>query len=126
MPWRVAVSSIDDLLINQHFGRARWFYIRDIMRDGTSVSLGRRMVSPLCDGCDHGENPEFLEPFQDCSAVLTAKIGPSVKFQLEKAGIAVFEEPAVIEEALKKLAAYYVRVKQPERSPDPSTEAPKE
>ncbi|MDR1929934.1 MAG: dinitrogenase iron-molybdenum cofactor biosynthesis protein [Treponema sp.] len=122
MAWRVAVSSVDDVLINQHFGRARWFYIRDLERDGTSRSLGRRAVSPLCGGCENGEGgaggggESGLEALGDCAAVLTAKIGPHVRGELERAGISVFEEPAVIEEALQKLAAYYVRTRRPENA----------
>jgi predicted Fe-Mo cluster-binding NifX family protein len=46
--------------------------------------------------------------------VLTAKIGPGPQKRLESAGVSVFEGPAVIDEAVKNLAAYYVRIKKPE------------
>jgi predicted Fe-Mo cluster-binding NifX family protein len=118
MAWRVAVSSVDDVLINQHFGHARWFYIRDIARDGTSISLGRRMTEPFCGGGapqDHGAETGF-EVLKDCAAVLTAKIGPPMRQRLEAAGISVFEEPAAIDEAVKKLAAYYGRTNRPENA----------
>jgi predicted Fe-Mo cluster-binding NifX family protein len=41
--------------------------------------------------------------------VITAQIGPSARKKLELAKISVFEEPAKIEDAVRKLAAYYVR-----------------
>ena len=115
MAWRIALASIDDVLVTEHFGRSKWFYIRDIARDGTSISLGRRDVRPLCGGCAEFDPGEFsLEPFLDCTAVLTAKIGGAPQKRLEAAGIAVFEGPAIIDEAVKKLAAYYARIKKPE------------
>jgi hypothetical protein len=56
-----------------------------------------------------------IQALSDCTAVLVAVIGPSAKKQLELAGIAVFEQPIIIEEAAKKLAAYYGRINQPEQ-----------
>ncbi|MDR2053365.1 MAG: dinitrogenase iron-molybdenum cofactor biosynthesis protein [Treponema sp.] len=117
MAWRIALASIDDVLVTEHFGRSKWFYIRDIEADGTSRSLGRRPVQALCGGCEQFDPGEFsLEPFQDCAAVLTAKIGPGPQKRLEAAGISVFEGPAVIDVAVKKLAAYYARIKKPENA----------
>jgi nitrogen fixation protein NifB len=115
MAWRIALASIDDVLVTEHFGRSKWFYIRDVEPDGTSKSLGRRPVQSLCGNCEQSDPGEFsLEPFLDCVAVLTAKIGPAPQKRLEAAGLTVFEGPAVIDEAVKKLAAYYARIKKPE------------
>jgi nitrogen fixation protein NifB len=114
MAWRIALASIDDVLVTEHFGRSKWFYIRDIEPDGTSRSLGRRFVRPLCGGCEDSDPREFsAEPFLDCAAVLAAKIGPGPRRRLEEAGISVFEGPVVIDEAARKLAAYYLRTKRP-------------
>ncbi|MDR2363852.1 MAG: dinitrogenase iron-molybdenum cofactor biosynthesis protein [Spirochaetaceae bacterium] len=116
MPWRVAVSSLDGVLINEHFGRARWFYIIDAEKDGPVVTVEQRMVTPLCQCGSHSEQgmSAGIEALGDCLAVLTAKIGPAARKQLEGAGLSVFEEPAVVEEAVKKLAAYYKKTKRPE------------
>jgi predicted Fe-Mo cluster-binding NifX family protein len=116
MAWRIAITSADDVLINQHFGHARWFVIRDLERDGTNRSAGRREINQTCGGGDHGEAvwPEVLEALSDCTAVITARIGPTPRKRLELAGISVFEEPAVIDEALKKLAVYYSRTNKPD------------
>ncbi|MDR2402788.1 MAG: dinitrogenase iron-molybdenum cofactor biosynthesis protein [Spirochaetaceae bacterium] len=117
MAWRIALASIDDVLVTEHFGRSKWFYIRDVEADGTSRSLGRRDVQPLCSNCEDSNPGEFsVEPFLDCTAVLTAKIGPGPQKKLEAAGISVFEGPAVIDEAVKKLAAYYVRTRHPQNA----------
>jgi predicted Fe-Mo cluster-binding NifX family protein len=117
MSWRIAITSADEVLVNQHFGHARWFCIRDLERDGTNRSLGRRVIKQVCGNGDHGESawPDVLEALKDCSAVITAKIGPGPRKRLELAGLSVFEEPAVIDEALKMLAAYYTKTKKEEK-----------
>jgi predicted Fe-Mo cluster-binding NifX family protein len=116
MSWRIAAASADNFFINEHFGRARWFFILDINPDGSYTTVERRMVNPIC---SHGEHSEpgiagSIEAISDCIAVLVAVIGPGARNRLEAAGIAVFEHPDTIENAVKKLAAYYVRTKRPE------------
>jgi predicted Fe-Mo cluster-binding NifX family protein len=118
MAWRIAVTSAEGELINQHFGHARWVFVYELGRDGKGRLIERRDIGQIC-GCgsgDHGEKvwPDTLEAVRDCSALITAKIGPAPRKRLELAGISVFEEPALIGEALAKLAAYYVKTKKAE------------
>jgi predicted Fe-Mo cluster-binding NifX family protein len=118
MAWRIAVTSADGALINIHFGHAKCFYILDVERDGTFTLAGRREAEPWCRGDRHNDaapgSGGIERDIKDCSAVLTAMIGGPARKKLELAGIAVFEEPAKIDEAVKKLAAYYVKTKTPE------------
>jgi nitrogen fixation protein NifB len=118
MAWRIAVTSAEGELINQHFGHARWVFVYDLDKDGKGVLVERRDISQTCAGGsgNHGEKvwPDTLEAVRDCTALITAKIGPMPRKRLELAGISVFEEPAVISEALSKLAAYYVKTKKVE------------
>jgi predicted Fe-Mo cluster-binding NifX family protein len=115
MGWRVAAASIDGILVTEHFGRSKGFYIVDIQPDGTFVTVERRTVTPLCLSEDHSAMASTVQTLRDCTAVLVAKIGPSARKQLELAGISVFEQPVTIEEAAQKLAAYYGRIKAPEK-----------
>jgi predicted Fe-Mo cluster-binding NifX family protein len=118
MPWRVAIASIDGILITEHFGRSRWFYVVDIQRDGTAIPVERRAVNPPCQEGGHTDSgmDEAVDSVKDCAAVLVAKIGPGARKRLERAGITAFEEPAIAGEAYKKLAAYYLRSNFPENS----------
>lgn len=112
MSWRIALASIDNVLVTEHFGRSKYFYIRDLEPDGTSKTVERRLFEGLCASCENHNPGEFnLDIFKDCTAVLTVKAGTPVQKRLEEAGISVFEGPAIIDEALKKLAAYYVRTR---------------
>ena len=119
MGWRVAAASIDGILVTEHFGRSKWFYIVDIQPDGTFVLGERRRVTPLCES-GHTAMASTVQTLADCIAVLVAKIGPSARKQLELAGISVFEEPATLEEAAQKLALYYGRTNQPTSSAENS------
>jgi nitrogen fixation protein NifB len=115
----VAVTSADGVLINQHYGHARCFLIYDLERDGTGVLAERREVSPWCSG-DNREDEEpgtsgIARDIADCAAVLTARIGPPARKKLELSGVSVFEEHSAIDDALKKLALYYSRTRQPEQ-----------
>jgi predicted Fe-Mo cluster-binding NifX family protein len=116
MSWRIAVASIDGVLITEHFGRSRWFYIIDVQRDGTGVLVERRSVPPFCEVAGHTAvgMTARIETLRDCVAVLVAKIGPHAQQGLSLAGISVFEEPAQLETAVKQVAAYYVRTQKPE------------
>ena len=111
MSWRVAVTSADGVLINQHYGHAAWFLIYDIGTDGTCTLVEKRAVDPWCNSAGRADAEDghsgIAGDITDCAAVLTARIGPPARKKLELAGIAVFEEQAPIDDALKKLARYY-------------------
>jgi nitrogen fixation protein NifB len=99
-------------LINRHFGHAKWFLVYDIEEDGTSTLVERREVTPWCRKDNHdGEEGAsgIADAIADCKAVLTAMIGGPARKKLELSGLSVFEEPAEIDGALKKLAAYWSR-----------------
>ncbi|MDR1972238.1 MAG: dinitrogenase iron-molybdenum cofactor biosynthesis protein [Treponema sp.] len=118
MSWRVAVTSADGVLINQHFGHAKWFLIYDVEKDGTGVLVEKRAADPWCSSGNHrdGEDGDsgIAKDITDCSAVLTAQVGPPARKKLELSGVSVFEERSSIDEALKKLALYYVKTRKEE------------
>jgi predicted Fe-Mo cluster-binding NifX family protein len=119
MPWRIAITSADGVLINQHFGHAKRFYIVDIEKDGGFTLAEERETAPWCRGGVREKDAEpgdsgIADTIKDCAAVLTARIGPPARKKLELAGLAVFEEPAPIDQAVKKLAAYYVKTRREE------------
>jgi predicted Fe-Mo cluster-binding NifX family protein len=119
MSWRVAVTSADGVLINQHYGHAQWFLIYDLEKDGTGVLVEKREVKPWCDNDNHSDDEPgtsgIARDISDCIAVLTARIGPPARKKLELSGVSVFEEHSAIADALKKLALYYSKIRQPEQ-----------
>jgi predicted Fe-Mo cluster-binding NifX family protein len=116
--WRIAVTTADGVTIDQHFGHARAVTIIDVAPEGTFSVVETRPMTPWCrPGADERDaepgTSGIAAPFPDCIALLTARIGPPARKKLELAGLSVFEEPAVIADAVKKLAAYYAKTRQP-------------
>ncbi|MDR3192459.1 MAG: dinitrogenase iron-molybdenum cofactor biosynthesis protein [Treponema sp.] len=93
-------------------------FVYDLDRDGKGVLVEGRDIGQTRGRGSGGQGekvwPDTPESVRDCTALITAKIGPTPRKRLELAGISVFEEAAVIGEALSKLAAYYVRTKKAE------------
>jgi predicted Fe-Mo cluster-binding NifX family protein len=119
--WRVAVTSADGVFIDRHFGRAEFFFIIDIEKDGSFTVAEKRETDSRCVHGAAGKDAEpggsgFADNIRDCLAVLTARIGPPARKKLEAAGLSVFEEPSGIADAAKKLAAYYARSGQKDRA----------
>lgn len=109
--WRVAVASLDGKVINEHFGRAREFFIIDIARDGTYCLVEKREVTPLCSGGRHSPDAmaSHIGALHDCVAVLVAQIGTATRRALEQNRITVFEQPDYIDSALSRLAKYFTK-----------------
>lgn len=109
--WRIAIASLDDKVINEHFGRAKEFQIVDIMSDGTWEFMEKRTVKPLCNGGEHSEQALelLIGELGDCTAVLVARIGAAARRALELNHIAVFEQPDYIDVAINKLTEYFIK-----------------
>ena len=76
MTLKIAVASKDGLSINQHFGHAREFWIY-ALNDGRPQLIERREVENYCLGQSASQTAmaQILHTIQDCTAVLSAKIG---------------------------------------------------
>lgn len=109
--WRAAIASLDGKVVNEHFGRAKEFLIVDIKPDGTYEFIEKRSVTPLCSGGEHTEQAlvSVINTLRDCTAVLVARIGTAAERALNVHHIAVFEQPDYIDEAIRKLAKYFVK-----------------
>ncbi|MDR1157567.1 MAG: dinitrogenase iron-molybdenum cofactor biosynthesis protein [Oscillospiraceae bacterium] len=110
LPIHIAIATTDGKFVNEHFGRARCFYIVALDKEGHRL-VERRAVPPVCDGGMHEDNAldAAAALLGDCRAVLVSRIGPPAKRRLEKSGISVFEIGLPIEDALARLRDYYDR-----------------
>ncbi len=87
----IAVASTDGEMVNEHFGRAKRFWIFDVS-GSTKTLIMVRHVEPLSTGnTRHSFDPEkmaaIIEPIRDCERVYCAKIGERPQRELEKYGI---------------------------------------
>jgi nitrogen fixation protein NifX len=114
MSIKVAVASNDGKFINQHFGHAQEFLIFDLNEDGTFEFVETRENVPTCNGGDHSVSAldSTLDIIKDTSIVLVSQIGPGASQFLLSNGIQPFMIPTYIDEALEKLAARIVKLKE--------------
>jgi predicted Fe-Mo cluster-binding NifX family protein len=107
MKCRIGVATSDNVVVNQHFGRADKFLIVDVDDDDMEITE-ERFVKPVCDGGEHDDNRLDMnaELLRDCDYLLVSRIGQGALSVLESKGIGVYEIPELIEDAITKLLAY--------------------
>lgn len=110
--YKIAVASSDGIVVNNHFGRAREFYIYQVDSDEQINLLEKRSVTPICDGDNHddGKLQKNLQKFKDCQYLLVSRIGDGAAREAENFGIESYEIPGMIEESIKQLIKY-IKVK---------------
>ena len=103
---RVAVATNSGVLVDQHFGHVKEFYIYE--SDGENVKfLEKRSVLPYCAGQDDcgedkiGKIEIIINAIKDCQIVLALRIGVSPGKQLEALGIKTVNTYDRIEDAVK-------------------------
>ena len=84
----VAVTTMGEGMINQHFGSVKEFLIYEAGDKGIRFIHHRKVDYEYCAGPD-GVNPlqPILEKLNDCNLILTAKIGGCPQDDLKAAGI---------------------------------------
>lgn len=114
MAFQVAVSSLDGIHINQHFGRSKVFLIYRIEEDGSYRLLEeRRLHQTPCGNGRHSDDALQLaaQLLADCSIALVARIGGGADKVLASKGIKAFEIYDTIENGLSKLVRYLHHVR---------------
>lgn len=106
--YRIAVASSDGIVVNNHFGRAREFYIYQVDREEHIHFFEKRTVTPVCDGGNHDDEKlqRNLETIQDCKYLLVSRIGNGASDMAERLGIESYEIPGIIEESINQLIKY--------------------
>jgi predicted Fe-Mo cluster-binding NifX family protein len=122
---KVAIATSDGLNIDLHFGQTKSFLLyefkdgkfelsekREVQVDDSAV-VALRHCGGSGGGCGGGAASGPLAPavelLLDCRAVVAAQIGQGMRRQLERNAISVFDIEIPVEDALKKLAAYYAK-----------------
>ena len=105
--YRIAVASSDGIVVNNHFGRARAFYIYEVNEDSFELS-DIRHLPPVCDRGEHDEERllDNVNSLSDCTHLLASKVGDGARRVLESKGITCYEIPGVIPDAIDKLVKY--------------------
>ncbi len=106
--YRIAVVSNNGVSIDEHYGRARKFYIYDVIEDENYTEVGIRELIPACVEGSHDDKTleSRAKTLNDCRYVIAARIGPGALRSLEAEGIEGYEFTGDIDEAIDKLVRY--------------------
>ncbi|MDR1422039.1 MAG: hypothetical protein LBI64_04145 [Coriobacteriales bacterium] len=111
MAHRVALTSRDGKVVQEHFGHANAFHIVDLDSAGYRY-VESREIEPRCTGEYPDQQPHddsrfapALALLADCDAVVTAQIGPGASDYVISHGLRVFEARGFVDDILKELIA---------------------
>ena len=103
MIYRIAFASSDGENVDTHFGQADRFVIGALDTEKEDLALeGIRDVLPSCDNGEHNVDrfAAAIGKLADVSAVVAQRIGPGARKYVEEHGIAVYQIPLSIEQAV--------------------------
>ena len=106
--YKIAVASSDGIVVNNHFGRAKDFYIYQIDDMEQMHLLEKRSITPVCDGGNHDDDKlrTNMEKLGDCRYLLVSRIGRGAADMAESYGIESYEIPGIIGESVTQLIKY--------------------
>jgi predicted Fe-Mo cluster-binding NifX family protein len=104
MAYKIAIASLDGKFVNEHFGRAKEFFIVEVKEDQYQYIETRKNVpSKKYDARHDYAMSEAIELIADCKFVLVSQIGPSMEKNLKSKGIIPYVIPNFIDNALKQI-----------------------
>ncbi|SEJ67088.1 Predicted Fe-Mo cluster-binding protein, NifX family [Propionispira arboris] len=108
MSYKVAISSTDGKVVNQHFGHTEKFLIVQVDEKKEYRFLEDRSIESPCNAGGHDEwaLEKAVLAVSDCRYVLCAQIGGGAGRVLEIHGIQAITIRDFIENAMKKIIAY--------------------
>ena len=126
MSIKIAVGSSNGMVIDQHFGRGKKFYVFELIEEGNSKFIESRevqtqvqeLVNTSCGSSCHSSGDDEaslinkINLLSDCQAVLVNQIGKGAEKLLIKNGISAFEAKGSIDKAFSRLYIYYKRTRQ--------------
>ena len=112
---KIAVTSSDGKVVDQHFGHCSEFLILELDGAGGWRVAEKRRTEPTCRNFSHREDHvrEVVELLSDCRFLLTYCIGSYPYRLFLGRGVdcleTTTEEPVTIDSAVKRLSAYLAR-----------------
>ena len=103
MNYLIAFASSDGVNIDSHFGAAESFYIARLDTQKLDCDIiGQRTVTPACSGGSHELSgfDAILDTLCDVSAIVAQRAGYGAREYISQKGIAVYQMPLQIEQAI--------------------------
>jgi predicted Fe-Mo cluster-binding NifX family protein len=90
---RIAIATTDGITVNEHFGKASFFYVYDLSGDEYKFTEIRDAVAACQHARSHSETDfdRIIALLSDCDALFVQKIGEGAAAYLISKGVRVFE-----------------------------------
>ncbi|MBP2636217.1 MAG: dinitrogenase iron-molybdenum cofactor [Firmicutes bacterium] len=98
---KVAIASTDGVTINEHFGKAKEFWVYEVAETGAYTFLERREIPQGIDDSSNHPASKAIELLSDVEAVLVTQIGRQAEQELRTKGILAFAVNRLIDKALE-------------------------
>lgn len=106
MSYKIAVASLDGKFVNEHFGRAKEFFIIEVKDNKYKyVEIRKNVPSKSYEDRHDYAMSEAIERIADCRFVLVSQIGSNMERKLKSKGIIPYVIPNFIDDALKEIIA---------------------
>jgi predicted Fe-Mo cluster-binding NifX family protein len=104
MTHHIALSSSDNKVVHQHFGRTKTFQIFSLNETGYAF-VETRHVEPCCNNGEHEVSAfdNVLAVLSGCEAIVVGKIGAGASDYLTDKGMKVFVAQGYIEDVMDEL-----------------------
>lgn len=115
MSYRIAIGTVDGIMVTEHFGRGKGFLIVEINQQTDEVKNIGMIEVVHSESCSSGHDDNMIrqkiQAFLDWKvvAILVRQIGPNSERMVTKNGIEVLVSEGKIEEVLKKVIRFYKR-----------------
>lgn len=110
MTYRIAIGTVDEENITEHFGQCSNFRILDISQEEDTVTFVENRITDLQEACGTHQDikiREKIEALNDCHLVLVKQIGVQSEKLLTHYGIVPLQNQGSINQALKKIRLFY-------------------
>jgi len=123
MSYKIAITSSDEISIDQHFGQTDNFLIYQIEEDGSYQKVENRIIEneSYCEGegrdlgcasgCGGHTKSKKINTILDCRCVLCSQCGIGAERDLGKQNITAFIITLPIDEAITRVIEYYKKLK---------------
>jgi nitrogen fixation protein NifX len=99
---KVAVASTDGVLIDEHFGRTKQFFIYEVKENGEYVLTEKRQnIAAQTKGSVGHPSDAVIKLVVDVEAVLAAQIGQGAERELRRLGILALSVTGSLDKALR-------------------------
>jgi predicted Fe-Mo cluster-binding NifX family protein len=115
MSYRIAIGTVDGVMVTEHFGHGKEFLVVEIDQQTEEVKRLGSIEVKASESCSMGHDDDLIRQKIQAlldwkvAAILVKQIGPKSERMVTKNGIEVLVTGGKVEEALERIKSFYKR-----------------